>query len=133
MSEVPGDHARCPNCDNPLTDAFCAHCGQKVKPLNPTMRELAGDVLGEVTDVDNRFFRTVRCLFTRPGFLSREHAAGRRASYVSPVRLYLVFSIAFFTASTLVPQREANFRTDDGVQLRKDPSGIGRASRRERL
>jgi hypothetical protein len=123
MSEAVTELARCANCQMPLYDAYCARCGQKVKPLNPTMRELAGDVLGEVTDVDNRFFRTVRYLFTRPGFLSREHAAGRRASYVSPVRLYLVFSIAFFTASSLVAQREAMFSSDDVVEFSTDPSG----------
>jgi hypothetical protein len=80
-----------------------------VKPLDPTLRELAGDVAGELTDVDGRLLRTVRYLFTRPGFLSREHAEGRRASYVSPLRLYLVFSVLFFAAASLVARREGMF------------------------
>lgn len=96
----------------PLDGAYCARCGQKVKPLDPTMRELAADVLGEVTDVDSKLLRSVRYLFTRPGFLSREHAEGRRARYVSPVRLYLVFSVAFFAAASLVTQREGMFQTE---------------------
>jgi hypothetical protein len=87
MEETVPDPERCANCRTPLTGAYCAHCGQKVKPLDPTVRELAADTLGEVTDVDGKLLRTVRYLFTRPGFLSREHAEGRRASYVSPVRL----------------------------------------------
>jgi hypothetical protein len=67
MSQAAADLARCPNCRTPLADAFCAHCGQKAKPLNPTLRELAGDAIVEVTDVDNRFFRSVRCgSITRP-------------------------------------------------------------------
>jgi hypothetical protein len=109
MSEAALDPERCANCQTPLADAFCAHCGQKVKPLNPTLRELAGDIWGEVTDVDSKLLRSVRYLFTRPGFLSREHAEGRRASYVSPVRLYLVFSVLFFAAASLVAQREGMF------------------------
>ena len=106
MSDAALDPERCANCRTPLAGEFCGHCGQKVKPLDPTLRELAGDVLGEVTDVDSKLLRSVRYLFTRPGFLSRQHAEGRRASYVSPVRLYLVFSVAFFAAASLVAQRE---------------------------
>jgi hypothetical protein len=109
MSEAVPDPGSCANCRTPLTGAYCAHCGQKVKPLDPTVRELAADTLGEVTDVDGKLLRSVRFLFTRPGFLSREHAEGRRASYVSPVRLYLVSSVAFFAAASLVAQREAMF------------------------
>jgi hypothetical protein len=113
MNEAVSDHERCPNCRTPLTDAYCARCGQKNKPLDPTMRELAGNVLSEVSDVDSRLLRSLRYLFTRPGFLSREHAEGRRASYVSPVRLYLVFSVAFFAAASLVAQREGMFAPEN--------------------
>jgi hypothetical protein len=117
MSEVVADVAHCANCQTPLSDAYCAHCGQKVKPLNPTVRQLVADVFGEVTDVDNRFVRSVRLLFTRPGFLSREHAEGRRARYVSPVRLYLIFSVAFFAAASLVAQREQMFNQEDVAEI----------------
>jgi hypothetical protein len=96
-----------------LPGAFCAHCGQKAKPLDPTLRELARDVAGELTDVDSKLLRSVRYLFTRPGFLSREHAEGRRASYVSPVRLYLVFSVLFFAAASLVAGREGMFEPEN--------------------
>ena len=99
----------CANCGAALTGAYCAQCGQKVKPLDPTLRELAGDVAGELTDVDGRLLRSVRYLFTRPGFLSREHAEGRRVSYVSPLRLYLFFSVLFFAAASLVARREGMF------------------------
>jgi len=103
----------CANCGAALTGAFCARCGQKVKPLDPTLRELAGDVAGELTDIDGRLLRSVRYLFTRPGFLSREHAEGRRASYVSPLRLYLVFSVLFFAAASLVARREGMFAPEN--------------------
>jgi hypothetical protein len=45
----------------------------------------------------------VRLLLTRPGFLSREHFEGRRAPYISPIRLYLVFSLLFFAISAAAP------------------------------
>jgi hypothetical protein len=115
MDDAVADSGRCANCRMPLADAYCGRCGQKVKPLDPTMRDLAGDVLSEVTDVDGKLLRSVRYLFTRPGFLSREYAEGRRASYVSPVRLYLVFSVLFFAAASLVAQRESMLAPPDST------------------
>src|SRR4029453_9696672 len=41
---------------------------------------------------------TLRLLFTRPGQLTAEMLAGRRARYIPPVRLYLVASVVFFLA-----------------------------------
>ncbi|MEX2285128.1 MAG: DUF3667 domain-containing protein [Gemmatimonadota bacterium] len=40
--------------------------------------------------------RGLRLLFRRPGFLTNEFIAGRRASYLAPFRLYLVISLVYF-------------------------------------
>lgn len=53
----------------------------------------------EVVNVDGKIFRSLRLLLTRPGFLTREIFAGRRASYVSPIRLYLTASVIMFALS----------------------------------
>jgi hypothetical protein len=39
---------------------------------------------------------SIRYLLTRPGFLSFEYINGRRLSYTSPVRMYLLISLVFF-------------------------------------
>ncbi|MBV8405773.1 MAG: DUF3667 domain-containing protein, partial [Gammaproteobacteria bacterium] len=39
---------------------------------------------------------TLGALLLRPGYLTREFLAGRRARYLPPVRLYLVISLLFF-------------------------------------
>ncbi len=44
---------------------------------------------------DGKFFSTLKYLLFRPGFLSKEHLKGRRASYLHPIRMY-VFTSAFF-------------------------------------
>src|SRR5688500_1622779 len=132
MSDAALDPERCANCHASLSGAFCAQCGQKVKPLDPTLRELATDVLHEVTDVDSKLLRSVRYLFTRPGFLSREHAEGRRASYVSPVRLYLVFSVAFFAAASLVVQREQVFSQAEMQEILAEQGSEGATRAAER-
>jgi hypothetical protein len=94
---------RCPNCDDGLNGAYCAKCGQKVAALNPTFHDLLHDIVHEFLHIDGKIFRSVRLLLTRPGFLSCEHFAGRRARYISPIRLYLIFSVLYFAIAALAP------------------------------
>src|SRR5687768_4508745 len=49
--------------------------------------------------VDGRIVQSIRRLLTSPGFLTREYVQGRRARWISPIRLYLVFSVAYFALS----------------------------------
>jgi hypothetical protein len=76
----------CPNCGAGLDGAFCATCGQKVSPLNPSLREVLGNFVEEVLNLDGRTFQSMRLLLTKPGFLTLEQFQGRRARYVSPIR-----------------------------------------------
>jgi hypothetical protein len=98
----------CPNCGAMLEGAFCAQCGQKVTPLNPSLHDFLHDLVHEFLHFDGKIFRSVRLLLTGPGFLSREHFEGRRARYVSPIRLYLIFSVVYFAVAAFAPS--ATFR-----------------------
>jgi len=49
----------------------------------------------DITHFDGKYFDTLRLLFRRPGYLSKAFMAGKRASYVDPVRMY-IFTSAFF-------------------------------------
>jgi len=93
--------AACPNCSTPLAGPYCSACGQKVAPLAPTLGYFLHELTHEFLHVDGKIFRSVRLLLTKPGFLTREILLGRRASYVSPIRLYLVFSIVALTVGAL--------------------------------
>lgn len=81
-------------------------------------------VISETFEVDGRAARTVKTLFRQPGMLTREFIAGRRARYSPPLRLYLVFSIAFFllaawlTASGILREPEADPVFDAALQAR---------------
>jgi hypothetical protein len=97
--------ASCANCGNALTGPYCATCGQKDRPLEPGIRDLAGDVIVSAFDIDGRLLRSLRFLLTRPGFLTAELFAGRRARYVSPFRLYLAFSLIAFTVAAYSASR----------------------------
>ena len=56
------------------------------------------DVLDSFLNWDSKFFATIGLLITRPWKLTNEFLAGRRVSYLHPVRLYLLASILFFFA-----------------------------------
>jgi len=79
------------------------------------VREVAGDLFA----LDSRLWRTVGPLLVRPGFLTREHFAGRRVRYVPPLRLYVFVAIVFFGVMTV---------TDGGpLRLRVQASPTGTA------
>lgn len=88
--------ARCPNCDTEITGPFCAGCGQQQSHLQRPIWSLAGELLEDLFRLDSRVLRTLFVLLFKPGHLTTEHFAGRRARYTPPVRLYLVISFLFF-------------------------------------
>ena len=81
---------------------FCPACGQSVKVITRPWREALGELLTELFDFDGRMLVSLRLLLTRPGFLSFEYINGRRLSYTSPVRMYLVISLVFFFVLPLI-------------------------------
>jgi hypothetical protein len=93
----------CLNCGAKDVASYCAACGQKAGHLNPTLREVLHEVWHEVLHIDGKVLITARALLSRPGFLTNEYFAGRRAQYVRPLRLYLIFSVIYFGAMQLVP------------------------------
>jgi hypothetical protein len=88
--------ADCPNCGTLRVGNYCSSCGQKALPLRPTVHYFAHELTHELLHIDGKIFRSLRLLLTRPGFLTREIFAGRRASYMSPIRLYLIASVVAF-------------------------------------
>ena len=93
----------CLNCGAPLRGSFCAICGQKSVKPNPTFHDLWHEFIHEMLHVDGRLFQSIKLLFMRPGFLTREYCQGRRARYLAPLRLYLIFSVLYFAVQAYWP------------------------------
>ena len=92
----------CLNCGADLHGPFCAACGQRAVPPNPTVKELAGDAWRELTGYDGRIAATVRGL-VHPGRLTIEYLRGHRAAYLPPVRVYLIASLVYFVVAAAAP------------------------------
>jgi hypothetical protein len=72
------------------------------------MHDVAHDAVHEFLHLDGKILQTMKLLAFRPGELTREFIAGRRVRYISPIRLYLTWSLIFFALTALVPgAREA--------------------------
>jgi hypothetical protein len=96
------DAGRCLNCGAEMHGAFCAACGQRSVPADPTVAELAGDAWQELSGYDGRVAETFKKLL-HPGRLTLEYLAGHRARYLSPVRLYLTLSVIYFLVAAAAP------------------------------
>lgn len=88
----------CANCAAPLQGAWCHRCGQHAGETLKPFASMLADAGEAVFNVDSRIFRSLVPLQFRPGFLTLEYFAGRRARYVSPFRLFLFLCLAAFLA-----------------------------------
>ncbi|MET0543041.1 MAG: DUF3667 domain-containing protein [Variovorax sp.] len=86
----------CANCGAMLSGEFCSACGQRHEPHMQPLSHFVAEAVEGVTHADSRLWRTLAYLLARPGMLTREFLAGRRARYMPPFRLYLVISVVFF-------------------------------------
>jgi hypothetical protein len=94
----------CLNCSTPLTDLYCAHCGQKDIPRRQTLGELAFNFLSSFSGYESKFFQTCRYLLIKPGFLAEEYNAGKRERYFHPARMYVFISFIYFLLFTSLPE-----------------------------
>ncbi|MDB4908362.1 MAG: hypothetical protein JWO05_3146 [Gemmatimonadetes bacterium] len=114
---VKTDSVRCRNCDAPLHGSYCSQCGQEAKPADPTVGAIVGELWSEFVQVDGKVLNTLRALFKRPGFLTTEYLDGRRARYLSPLRLYLFASVAFFALRAVLPTTGFHLQLSRDKQL----------------
>ena len=86
----------CLNCNADLHGRYCHVCGQENLEPKETVWHLIQHFFNDITHFDGKFFATVKYLLRKPGFLSAEYMAGRRASYLNPIRAYVFTSAIFF-------------------------------------
>ena len=78
----------CLNCGAALMGSHCHHCGQAAH-VHKTLAAFFHDLMHGVFHFEGKIWRTLPMLAWHPGRLTREYIDGRRASYVSPIALFL--------------------------------------------
>lgn len=117
----------CANCGQVRGDRFCPRCGQNDRDYARSLWRLVADLIKETFEVDGRLPRTLRAMFLRPGQLAVEFSRNRRASYVSPIRLYLFASILFFfvlAVTAAVPGAESVVQPDEVAEKQQTRARI---------
>jgi hypothetical protein len=125
--------ATCLNCGTALTGSFCAECGQRDIPAYPTVRELAMDAVSEFSGWDGRVASTLQALVRHPGLLTHEFLEGRRARYISPLRVYLTASVIYFllaaSASNLRVEAAKKSGSKGSITAQADNQPLSRPER----
>ena len=106
--------ARCKNCGAVLLGRYCVTCSQAADVHVPTTLELFHEMLEGLTHSDSRLWRTLITLWFKPGKLTLEFVAGRRAAYLPPFRLYLIISIIFYLIASFLHTHGEVIQFDDG-------------------
>lgn len=104
----------CLNCGAAVATRFCAECGQENTTYRVSLARLVGDLFEELFQLESRLWRSLATLFRRPGLLTLDYNAGRRVRYTTPLRLYLIASVAYFFVGSVLPQTKvpSNVRFD---------------------
>ncbi len=87
----------CLNCGTALIGSHCHACGQPAH-VHRTIASFFHDLAHGVFHFEGKIWRTLPLLAWQPGRLTREYIDGRRASYVSPIALFLFSVFLLFAA-----------------------------------
>jgi hypothetical protein len=104
---VADDHhddlpSHCPNCAAELHGPWCHACGQKATS-HLGFHDFVHEATHEFLHLDGKIVTTLKHLVFKPGQLTKDFLAGRRARFITPLRLYLTFSVLFFALTAIVP------------------------------
>ncbi|RZL45124.1 MAG: DUF3667 domain-containing protein [Pedobacter sp.] len=86
----------CLNCGHQVDDHFCPKCGQENIEVKENAVHMVAHAIADYFHFEHKFFGTLKPLLFKPGQLTKEYVAGKRVSFIHPIRLYIFVSIVFF-------------------------------------
>lgn len=113
----------CENCATPLAGPYCHACGQRVLDGGElTVRHALATMADDVLHLESKTLRSM-LLLARPGFLTSEYLAGRRAPYTSPIKLYLASAAIFFLLAPFAGFTLADMLENDRAGVMQEALG----------
>jgi len=115
-------HWVCPTCSKAAEAHYCQNCGEK----RPDDLDLSiGYFLSQVGELlfnwDSKMFRSLRLLFSKPGFLASENVRGCRKLYLHPVQTFVIVNLIYFVLFPLIGW--SGLKTPLNVYRNHDASG----------
>jgi hypothetical protein len=91
------DRIECISCGSLVVENYCGTCGEKrLEAHDLTLKHYAEESFEGITHFDNKFFKSVWLLISRPGLLSEDFSNGKRVPYMRPFALFFVCNLLFF-------------------------------------
>jgi hypothetical protein len=114
MSRVKKKYSECLNCGARLgvSSSYCPQCGQANHDLNIPVRHFVEETAEGILHFDAKSIRTIHTLMLKPGVVTSEFVAGKRAKYVAPMRFYIFISFLFFLLLSYSSSHEKEPSTD---------------------
>ena len=109
----------CLNCGAGRVGAYCHVCGQGDVDPDAPVSALVREGVQDALSWDHRVVRTLRVLVAEPGALAEAWAAGRRASFVAPLRLFLLVG-AVLIALGVAHDRVADWVVGDRAETAEE-------------
>jgi len=105
----------CLNCGSHVEKHYCSNCGQPNLELKESFWAFISHSIGHYFHFDNKFFQTLTPLLTKPGQVTLDYLAGKRARYINPVSMYIFVSIVYFL---IVPKASVKVDHEDKQDLK---------------
>jgi ribosomal protein L37E len=86
----------CLNCGFHVEKHYCSSCGQPNLELKENFWQFISHSIAHYFHFDNKFFQTLVPLLTKPGKVTLDYLAGKRARYINPISMYIFVSIVYF-------------------------------------
>ncbi|MGV9010954.1 MAG: DUF3667 domain-containing protein [Flavobacteriales bacterium] len=94
----------CRSCGDPHQQRYCPQCGEKrYDPGALRLTHFLEEALEGLFHFDNKFFRSVRSLFSRPGQLALDRVEGRTVGSVRPFQFFLIVNLIIFVLPFVNP------------------------------
>lgn len=125
---VGHDSARCLNCGTALVGSHCHHCGQK-SHVHRSFVGIGHDLLHAILHFDGKLWNTLPLLVWRPGDLTRRYIHGERASFISPLALFLFAVFLTYAVLASVGAGTSGFDAMSEAQQQETINGARSAMR----
>jgi ribosomal protein L37E len=109
----------CLNCGAHVEKHYCSACGQPNLELKENFWQFISHSVAHYFHFDNKFFSTLSPLLTKPGKVTLDYLAGKRARYINPVSMYIFVSIVYFLVVATPKKHKEEHETNDKVNTKE--------------
>ncbi|WP_158799563.1 DUF3667 domain-containing protein [Pedobacter sp. L105] len=110
----------CLNCGHEVEHHYCSRCGQPNLELKENFWAFIGHSVGHYFHFDAKFWQTLIPLLTKPGQVTLDYLAGKRARYIHPISLYIFVSIIYFLIVPRSLVNEDKVKQDEIAEAKKE-------------